>query len=272
MAQAEAARCRRQDEAQRATVAAAEARSRDVVREAQEKLAAVEECVRDSRAERDAAVNAAQEERDAAVAAAQEERDEAVEEARRERDAAVAKARAELEDLSDEAAEHHDRGAKALMRCAELDVALRESDAQRRQLHDALQTIKGGVRVCARPPSPAPAPSAPTVSMVLLCPRRRGRRSTGAPRPASSRGACASTASSVPRRNSARFTPRWMPWSDRHLMATTSACWLTVRRGRARPIRCLVMKASYLPPRRRSPPPLGTGSGGVGVYESELRP
>ena len=64
---------------------------------------------------------------------------EAVEEARRERDAAVAKARAELEDLSDEAAEHHDRGAKALMRCAELDVALRESDARRRQLHDQLQ-------------------------------------------------------------------------------------------------------------------------------------
>jgi kinesin family protein C1 len=150
VAQAEAARCRKADEAQRATVAAAEARSRDVVREAQEKLAAVEECVRDSRAERDAAVNAAQEERDAAVAAAQEERDEAVEEARRERDAAVSKARAELENLSDEAAEHHDRGAKALMRCAELDVALRESDAQRRQLHDALQTLKGGVRVCAR--------------------------------------------------------------------------------------------------------------------------
>lgn len=149
-AQAEAAQCRKADEAQRATNAATAATSKDVAAAALETVATLEARVREARAERDVAVNGAQEDRDAAVAAAQEERDEAVDEARRERDTAIAAARVDLAATADEAAEHHDRGAKALMRCAELDGALRASDTQRRDLHDALQTLKGGVRVCAR--------------------------------------------------------------------------------------------------------------------------
>ena len=123
------------------------------------------------------------------------------------------------------------------MRCAELDVALRESDAQRRQLHDALQTLKGGVRVCARL-----KPGAGAIRADGLDGRRaRGGADEGGRR----RRAVRQAAARAPRPRlrargaTARFTLRWMPWSDRHLMDTTSACWLTVRRGRARPIRCL---------------------------------
>ena len=47
---------------------------------------------------------------------------------------------------SDEAAEHHDRGREGERRDAPaLDVALRESDVQRRQLHDAAARSEAAV-------------------------------------------------------------------------------------------------------------------------------